>query len=161
MTNPTTAEREEAVELSGRFLHGELTTLVVDEFKRMIVGWDAMTQQMQDEKISRTGKRIAEITKETVNILAGMGRPTVLGEVDSATFKGGVKVVVKLSKLQRDRHYIADAQGQAVLLVLPAYDEILNGDMPKGRPDQASLEGMETEGKGAPGPAEDPDDEDE
>lgn len=132
-----------AQELSGRFLWGELTGLVLGEIKRFQIPWGALPEKEQRETIQRIGDRLREVTKQAVDIIVGQNRPTVLAEVESVTFKDGIKIVLTLSKRQADRHAIADATGQGALLVLPMYDELLDGDAPKPEPDQKRLDGLE------------------
>lgn len=74
-----------------------------------------------------------------VQIIAGKTRPTAQAEIESVLFKDGVKVVLTFSKSAADRHAIADAAGNSVLLVLPDYESVLGGDAPKADKDQPEL----------------------
>jgi hypothetical protein len=48
-------------------------------------------------------------------------------------------VTLTFSKGAADRHAIADAAGAVVLLLLPRYDEVLGGDVPRADKDQPEL----------------------
>lgn len=137
------AAEAEARVLSGRFMWGELCDCIVDELKRQVVPWGAIPESQQNETIQRIGERVRKVTIQAIDIIAGANRPTVTAEVAKVTFGNGIQVALKLSKLQPDRHAIADATGRACLLVLPEYDYILDGDAPRADSDQLRLAGLE------------------
>lgn len=126
-------------EISERFMYGDLMKVVLAEIKQMQVAWVMLPEKEQQKVLDRLDDRMREIVKQAVRIVAGKSRPTVQADIESVTYKDGIKVVLTMSKQQADRHAISDAVGDMVLMVLPAYAEVLGGDVPVPDPDQADL----------------------
>jgi len=130
----------EARQISEKFLLGDLIRVFMTEFKSMPpVSFGMLPEAEQKKIIDRVTQALTEAVRETVQIIAATGRPAVQADIESVLFKDGIKVVLKMSKHMADRHHIADAEGQGVMLVLPMYEQHLGGDMPKADPDQLSF----------------------
>jgi len=129
---------------SARFLTGDLIKVCVAEIRQQQIPWGALPEKEQQKVIDRVTDVCSKASREAVKIIAGLGRPSVQAEIESVTFKDGIKVVLTMSKSQAERHAIADAQGDGVLLVLPDYDAVAGGEPPKpDRPDTLTLEPTE------------------
>lgn len=137
---------------SARFLTGDLIKVCIEQLRQQQVPWGALPEKEQQETIDRVTVVCSKAAREAVKIIAGLGRPAVQAEIESTTFKDGIKVVLTMSKQQADRHAIADATGSGVLLVLPKYDAIAGGAPPKADPDQPRLD-LPEEPKDPPDPA--------
>ena len=124
---------------SARFLTGDLIKVCIAEIKQLQIGYTMLPEKEQQKVIDRVTEVCKRASREATKIIAGLGRPSVSAEIESVTFKDGIKVVITMSKSQADRHAIADAQGDTVLLVLPPYDAIAGGEPPKPAPDQGRL----------------------
>lgn len=126
---------------SARFLTGDLIKICVEQIRQQQVPWGALPEKEQQKVIDRVTDVCSKAAREAAKIVAGLGRPTVQAEIESVTFKDGIKIVLTMSKSQAERHAIADAQGDGVLLVLPDYAAIAGGEPPKpDRPDTLTLE---------------------
>ena len=141
MTTPAEqrAAIDTAIAISERFLFGDLARVVMGEIKAQQIPWGALPENEQQKVINRVQERLMEATVQVVRLVAGKARPTVQATVESVTFKDGVKTTLVFSKHQADRHAIADAAGQDVLLVLPVFESVLGGDMPAADKDQQAL----------------------
>jgi len=135
----TSAEREALLEISERFLFGDLMKFMVGEVKQLVIPWGALPEDEQQKIIDRMRERTEKTVREVVKIIAAKARPQVQADIESVLFKDGVKVTLTFSKAAADRHAIADAAGASVLLVLPDYGPVLGGDMPTADPQQPSL----------------------
>ena len=126
-------------EISEKFMLGSLLKLMIGEIKLQSVPWGALPENEQQIVINRVTARCEKAIRETVQIIASKARPSVIANVESVMFKDGVKVTLTFPKSMSDRHAIADAAGDDVLLVLPQYDEVLQGDKPKADKNQSEL----------------------
>lgn len=135
----TPAEKEALKTVSEKFLFGDLLKFMLDEIRQQSVPWGALPEKEQQKVIDRVRERTEKTVREVVQIIAGKARPTAQAEIESVLFKDGVKVVLTFSKSAADRHAIADAAGNSVLLVLPDYEAVLGGDVPKAEPNQPEL----------------------
>lgn len=128
---------------SARFLTGDMIKVCMGEIRQQQVAYSMLPEKEQQKIIDRVTEVCSKAGRQAARIIAGLGRPAVQAEIESVTFKDGIKVVITMSKTQADRHAIADATGNSVLLVLPAYDAIAGGEPPKADPDQPRLDGMD------------------
>lgn len=135
----TENERKALSTISERFLFGDLQKMIIGEIKQQQIPWGALPEKEQQKVIDRVTESAEKAVREVVRIIAGKARPIVEADVESVTFKDGVKVTLTFSRSAADRHAIADSAGQMVLLVLPNYDEVLGGEAPKADKDQPAL----------------------
>lgn len=101
-----------------------------------------MPQKEQDDIIERLRKRVDESVKMAVHLIAANGRTVVQGDLDKITIKDGAQALIKIGKSVSALHELAEAQGQAVLLVLSGGDSQYTGGMDevRGESDQRSFE---------------------
>jgi hypothetical protein len=135
----TPNERKALTEISEKFLFGDLLKFMLDEIRELSVPFKVLTERQQQTVIERIKERTENTVKEVVRIVGGKARPVVEAQIESVLFKDGVKVTLTFSKGAADRHAIADAAGAVVLLLLPRYDEVLGGDVPRADKDQPEL----------------------
>ncbi len=135
----TPAEQQALKAVSEKFMFGDLLKVVNEEIRQQVVPWGALPEKEQQKVLDRVSERVERVVRECVQIIASKARPTVMANIESVTFKDGVKVQLTFPKSQADRHAIADAQGNDVLLVLPDYETALGGEGPKAQKDQAEL----------------------
>lgn len=107
--------------ISKRFMTGDLVKLCMREIADLQVPFATLTDASREQVKSRVTEAVKRAVRQACEHIATSERPAVHARVDSVTFKEGIKVVLDLSKSQRDRHAIADAQGDTVLLVLADY----------------------------------------
>jgi hypothetical protein len=135
----TNGEAKALLAISEKYLFGDLMKFMVGEIRQLSVPFATLPEKEQQKVIDRVTERTEKTVKECVRIIAGKGRPTVQADIESVLFKDGVKVVLGFSKAAGDRHAIADAAGGAVLLILPDYEPVMEGALPKADKDQPSL----------------------
>lgn len=132
---------ENVIQISEKFLLGDLVKVAVSEIRGMPFAWGVLPEKDQQKIIDRITERFSEAVRQAVKIIAAESRAHLVADVDSVTFKDGIKVTLKVSKASEDRHELADATGQMVLIVLPQVDKFLTGEIPKAEPDQRELLG--------------------
>lgn len=138
MTKDTTIGGESlAAETMGK----QLLLALVDELKVLQDPWAKTSQKKQDDALDRLRARIEHLTREAITILAQGGQQCVKAEVESVTFKDGIKAVLTFPKGLEGVHDLADQVGDHVFVVITSNpDEFLQGmgDV-QGEPDQRAL----------------------
>lgn len=131
--------KTEARTFAREFLLGELIKAASLELKIQTLPFGKMTQFQQEAVLTRIKEKCAAAVKETIEIVASDARLTFRADVDSVTFKDGVKVNMKLAKSEH-AHTLADKSGSSVLIVVEDFARYMNpGDATKGQPDQPPL----------------------
>lgn len=109
---------EETVTLAAETLTGDIRDWFLDRLKAYKKPWEAMTEDQQRAEIMSATEAATNFVREAVKIIASEGRKVMTGTLESVAIKDGIKAVLKFSKTDEQRHELADAQGQAVLLVV-------------------------------------------
>lgn len=131
--------KEEARKFAREFMLGELIKAVKVEFLPLPKPFAQLKEYEQESLLRRVQNRLETAAKEVVEIVAADGRLTFRADVDSVTFKDGVKAALKLAKTEH-AHLLADQAGHSVLIVIEDFARYMNpGDETKGMPDQPSL----------------------
>lgn len=130
---------KETVEISQKFLLGDLIKVAMQEIKGMPFAWGALPEKDQQKVIERITDKFTAAVRQAVMHIAADGWPHLVADVDSVTFKDGIKCQLTVAKQSADRHELADATGTVVLIVLPNIQKHLEGDIPKATPDQPEL----------------------
>lgn len=134
-------EEVDFIEIAEETFKGDLVTLVLDEMKAMPKSWQEIGEEEQDFILERLDMRVSRIIKTAVNILASQNRPVVRANVESITFKGGIKAVLQVPAHAPNRHDLSDAEGQEVMIVITGAEHVIdNGEgMPEADKDQPEL----------------------
>lgn len=120
---------------------GDLMSIVIDQVKAIHKPWEELSEDEQGAFIESIKLRCKTIARKAINIIASQGMTTVTADVDSVTFKEGIKVVLKIGAHVEGRHDVADAEGQPVLLVVSnAEDLVTEHDLPEADPDQRGID---------------------
>ncbi len=130
---------EETIKISEKFLLGDLLRVILGPVKSMPVGWGSLPEADQEKLLDEITEKVTESVRQTVLIIAADARPHMKAVLESVTFKDGIRAVTQVQKDSADRHDLADAQGDMVLLVLPNSSKYLGGDLPTPDPDQPDL----------------------
>jgi hypothetical protein len=133
---PTKAE---ARKFASGFLLGELIKAVKMHFVRATKPFSQMKEYEQEQLLRQVQHQLEAAVKETIETIAADARLTFRADVESVTFKDGVKASLKLGKSEH-AHILADQAGKSVLIVIEDFAKFLNpGEEAKGEPDQPSL----------------------
>lgn len=131
--------KEEARTFAREFMVGELIKSVKKEFLSLTKPFKQLSEFDQTSLLKRVQFAVEAAVKDAVEIVAADARLTFRSEVESVTFKDGVKVVMKLGKSEH-AHTLADQSGKSVLIVVEDFVRYMNaGDETKGEPDQKPL----------------------
>lgn len=137
-------------EVAAATMLGDLIALVVDELKAAKMHWSLLPQIDQDATLARIDIRCKDAVTRCVEIIAARACVSVGAEVESVTFKDGVKAVLRLSKGE-GAHLLADSEGQTVRVVFADSEEFEGrGTAPKSQPDQRDMLGGDDAIGGAP-----------
>lgn len=131
---------KETVSVSEKFLLGDLIAATMQEIKAMPFAWGVLPEKDQQKVIDKLTGRVTEAVRQAVLIIAADARPHLVADVESITFKDGIKAVLQVAKQSADRHELADATGSMVMIVLPHIEKHLGGEVPKAEPDQRGLD---------------------
>lgn len=115
---PETSITDGLVTITEDTLLGDLLQLIIDEIKAAPDVWQKMSQDQQDDMIDRAKRRLTTAVEQSVTHIVAAGRPVITADVDSVTFKDGIKAVLKVSQSNPLRHELADATGLQVLVVV-------------------------------------------
>jgi hypothetical protein len=131
--------KEEAHKFAREFLLGELIAATKKEFLPLAKPFSQLSEFEQESLLRRVQHTCEAAVKEAIEVIASDARLTFRADVDSVTFKDGVKVAMKLGKSEH-AHTLADKAGASVLIVVEDFARYLNpGEAVKGEPDQPAL----------------------
>ena len=146
MTEPIKAT-EQTLSVTRERLSGALLELTVKNLERIDKPWSKVPEEQQRIALNAMGLAIDDLVAAAVQLIATDCRPCIVAEVDSVTFKDGVKAVVSMSKATAGRHELADATGNRVLIAIADHTAYINGkNEVKPSPDQAGLDLKEPAG---------------
>lgn len=157
-------EFKATMNMTANTLGKDLLSALVLELKMMPDTWVKLSEKKQNDIIDRLRSRVDASVKMAVHLIAANGRTVVQGDLDKITIKDGAQALIKIGKSVAALHELAEAQGQAVLLVLSGGEGQYSGGMDevRGESDQRAFEmGREYtdgDGDGMPGanaPADD------
>lgn len=122
-------------------MKAQMMQVLLDMVRDMPKPYQQMGEADQRAWLARLDARCADlIYQSAVKLAAGAGE-AMKAEVDSVTFKDGVKVVLKLPFASEGAHDIADAAGDYVLVSIPQYEEhVGNEGRPEAESDQPSMD---------------------
>ncbi|WP_175689665.1 DNA translocase FtsK [Burkholderia anthina] len=118
----------------------DLLAAVALEMKMLPDVWVKLSEKKQNDVIDRLRKRVDNLVKMAVHLIASDGRIVVQGDLDQITIKDGVKAVVKFGGAAPNLHELYDASGKAVLVVVANPADHTGGmDEVHGESDQRGL----------------------
>lgn len=82
--------------------------------------WQKMTQAEQDETIEALRKNVLTATDSAVRLISANGSIAVVGNLEQATIKDGVKAQVTIQRNAENIIELLDAVGKEVLIVCAA-----------------------------------------
>lgn len=135
MSNPDS----ETIKVTEKFLLGDLLKVCMSEIKLMPFALGMLPEKDQQKVIDRMTDKVTDAVRQVVKIIAADGRPHLVADVESVTFKDGIKCQLLIAKQSADRHELADATGTMVLIVLPHIERHLGGEPPVADKDQPEL----------------------
>lgn len=123
----------------------DFLSALLDEIRTLPSPWHKMNKRQQDEVIDRLRARIEENVDKMIMVVCSEDRPCLVGHVEKVEFKGGVKASINLSRDNPNRHQLADAVGQEIMIIVSESVEAYTGGMYdiQGEPDQGELDGVE------------------
>ncbi|BDD93503.1 hypothetical protein PanNE5_29430 [Pandoraea sp. NE5] len=135
-------EMKDTMNMTATTLGKDLLGALVQEIRLLPDVWVKLAEHKQNDVIDRLRTRVDAAVKMAVHLIASQGRVVVVGDLDQITIKDGAKAVVKIGKSVTALHDLAEAQGQAVLLVLSGNHESFTSGMDEvsGEADQRSFD---------------------
>ena len=124
---PETTITDDIVSITEDMMLGEMLQIVIDEIKAAPDVWQKMSQDQQDDMIDRCKRRLTGVVEQAVTHIVAAGRPVITADVESVTFKDGIKAVLKVSQSNPLRHELADATGLQVLVVVTDIKQFSGG----------------------------------
>lgn len=124
---PETTIDDDLITITEDMMLGEMLQLIIDEIKAAPDVWQKMSQDQQDDMIDRCKRRLTTAVEQAVTHIVAAGRPVITADVESVTFKDGIKAVLKVSQSNPLRHELADATGLQVLVVVTDIKQFSGG----------------------------------
>lgn len=145
---PDIEDEDEALQAALEFAVDTLTGDVRDavlnrlRFEQSKRPWDQRSESDQRQAVHEIEAFARDIVKRAVEIIAGHGRKTIQATIDQVVFKDGIKAVIVASRVDPNRHLLADSVNSRVLIVVADPDEF-TGERKEVeiKPDQAELLG--------------------
>jgi len=115
-------------------LLGDLRDAMLARLKAMPKPWTTMSENEQREMIGGVERAAAHLISQAVELIAANGQPVIRATVDSCHIKDGLKVTLKASLHDAQRHKMTDAVGKSVLIVV-ADTQPFEGETAPAKPD--------------------------
>jgi hypothetical protein len=117
-----------------------LLKALITQVEKLPKPWQQLSQSEQERVIFHLREGVESSIRVIVKTIAAGDFMNIPAAVESVTFKGGVKAVVKLAKGTDGAHSLADCEGRQVLIVIASPDEYIEGiDQVKAKADQSEL----------------------
>lgn len=122
-------------------LVGDIQRVALDIVKALPTGWQQLSEEQQERWLNYLDQQTKAAAKRVVTMVAGNGGTVVRAKLDSVTFKGGVKAVLKVPEAAEHVLELAEAEGGNVAIVISDYSwtESESGK-PQADPDQPELD---------------------
>lgn len=131
----------EFIHVAKETMLGDLMKCLIEQIKVCPKPWQQMSEQEQQEALTRMELQISDAVRQVVNIVMSENKIAVVAKIESVTYKDGCKAVLKaLGGIEHTIH-LAGAEGAIVNIIIPQTEDMLNGDgKPEAEPDQRGLE---------------------
>lgn len=132
-------EKNDILEMTSETIGIDLLKALIQEIKLMPNVWDKLSEQKQEDIITRIRKRVENNVRMAVHTIASENRTTCIADLDSISIKDDVKAIFRVSKGNAIEHLQAlyDSVGKACLLVVVNPSDHLSGmDEVRADPDQ-------------------------
>jgi hypothetical protein len=141
MDASTTTEKS-ARDIARELLLGEVMAAATRQLRALEKPWLRLQEAQQKNVLKDVQHDVQAAIKRAVEIIATDDRTRFAAQVESVTFKDGVKAVLTMANTQAS-HELADVQGGRVFVVIedPTRYTQPGTNMPKADPDQHALEG--------------------
>lgn len=129
-------------ELAREFMLGEVMAAAMRQLRALDKPWLRLPEQKQKDVIDEVRDSVSVAIRQAVEIIATDDRTRFTAQVESVTFKDGVKAVLTMANTMAS-HELADVQGGRVYVVIEDPNRYTQGStaVPKADPDQPALEG--------------------
>ena len=127
------------VRLAREFMAGEIIKAATEQLKHMGEPWTHLIQSEQDRILASMRDTVCKTIRRAVQIIASDARTNFVADLESVTFKDGVKCVLKMGHTEF-ASLLANMTGASVRIVINDESQYLGlEDAMKTNPDQADL----------------------
>jgi hypothetical protein len=129
-------------DLAREFMLGEVMAAAMRQLRALDKPWLRLPEDRQKDVIDEVRDSVSVAIRQAVEIIATDDRTRFTAQVESVTFKDGVKAVLTMANTMAS-HELADVQGGRVYVVIedPSRYTHSSPAVPKADPDQPTLEG--------------------
>ena len=129
-------------DLAREFMLGEVMAAAMRQLRALDKPWLRLPEDKQEDVIEEVRDAVSVAIRQAVEIIATDDRTRFTAQVESVTFKDGVKAVLTMANTMAS-HELADVQGGRVYVVIedPNRYTASSSAVPKADPDQPALEG--------------------
>lgn len=127
-------------DLAREFMLGEVMAAAMRQLRALDKPWLRLPEDKQKEVIDEVRDAVSVAIRQAVEIIATDDRTRFTAQVESVTFKDGVKAVLTMANTMAS-HELADVQGGRVYVVIedPNRYTQTSTAVPKADPDQPAL----------------------
>lgn len=129
-------------DLAREFMLGEVMAAAMRQLRALDKPWLRLPEDKQKDVIDEVRDAVSFAIRQAVEIIATDDRTRFTAQVESVTFKDGVKAVLTMANTMAS-HELADVQGGRVFVVIEDPNRYTQSSLavPKADPDQPALEG--------------------
>lgn len=128
-------------DLAREFMLGEVMAAAMRQLRALDKPWLRLPEDKQKDVIEEVRDAVSVAIRQAVEIIATDDRTRFTAQVESVTFKDGVKAVLTMANTMAS-HELADVQGGRVFVVIedPNRYTASSSAVPKAEADQHALE---------------------
>jgi hypothetical protein len=136
----TVVSEKSANDLAREFLLGEVMASAMKQLRATDKPWLRLPEEAQKRVISEVRQDVSKAIEKAVELIASDARTVFRSQVESVTFKDGVKAVLTMSNTQAS-HELADTAGGFVFVVIENPNRYTYGgeNVPKAEPNQREI----------------------
>lgn len=136
------ATEKTARDIAREFMLGEIIAAATKQLRALDKPWLRLPENQQRNVLREVQDDVEHAIAQAVEIIATDDRTRFVAQVESVTFKDGVKAVLTMPNTQAS-HELADTAGGRVYVVIedPTRYLMPGENMPKAQPDQQPLGG--------------------
>lgn len=132
---------EEVCDIASETMLGDLRDALLNVFKhnKDVKPWKEMSQEEQQSLASDLEYACGIAIRKAVSLIASNGFQTIKGELEKVTIKDSYQCVVNVSKFIEQRHALADAAGDVILLTVASEEQFMGREEAETDPNQPEL----------------------
>lgn len=128
-------------ELAREFMLGEVMAAAMKQLRAIDKPWLRLPEARQRDVLGEIRDDVAHAIRGAVEIIATDDRTRFVAQVESVTFKDGVKAVMTMANTEASHELANTAGGRVYIVIEDPARYIASAHLPQPEPDQQSIGG--------------------